>query len=339
MSPGSSRAPRQPLAPRGARRIAAGAPAAARQPRPGVLTLARWFDTAGPAGQPDDRQVDWLRCLPFVGIHLLCLGPIWTGTSRAAVLIAAALYVARVFAITGFYHRYFSHRAFRASRPVQFLMALAGNAAAQRGPIWWAAHHRNHHRHAEQPEDLHSPAQYGFWRSHMLWFMTGRGFRTEHRYVPDLLRYPELRLLDRFDWIVPVGLLVGLAVLGAWLERARPALGATAGQMVVWGFGISTVAVYHATYTINSVAHRWGRRRFRTRDDSRNNAVLALVTLGEGWHNNHHHYPAAARQGFYWWEFDPTYYGLLVLSWLGLIRDLRPVPAHVLQRRLLPEGG
>jgi stearoyl-CoA desaturase (delta-9 desaturase) len=150
--------------------------------------------------------------------------------------------------------------------------------------------------------------------------------------VRDWLRYPELRYLDRYDWVVPVLLIAGLWIAGAWLDASAPYLGVTGAQLVVWGFAISTVAVYHVTYTINSLAHRFGRRRFATRDDSRNNAVLAILTMGEGWHNNHHHYPASTRQGFYWLEIDLTYYGLVLLSWTGLIWNLRPVPAHVLDR-------
>ena len=295
-------------------------------------SLSRWIDTTAPAQSADDQRVDWVRCAPFIGLHAASLAVWWTGISGVALAVAGGLYLLRVFAITAFYHRYFSHRTFRTSRLFQFVMAALGNLAVQRGPIWWAAHHRHHHRHAEEPDDLHSPTQHGFWRSHMFWFMTGAGFRTQTRYVRDWLQYPELRWLDRFDWALPVVLVAALALLGAVLETSAPGLGTNAAQMVVWGFVISTLAVYHATYTINSLAHRWGRRRFATRDDSRNNWLLALITLGEGWHNNHHHYPASARQGFYWWEIDLTYYGLLLLAAVGLVHDLRPVPHHVLAR-------
>ena len=302
-------------------------------------TLGRWFDTDATATPTTANRVDWLRCLPFIGIHVLCLGAWWTGVSAAALIVAAGLYLLRVFAVTGFYHRYFSHRTFRTTRAFQFVMALAGNLAAQRGPIWWAGHHRHHHLHSEQQPDLHSPVQHGFWRSHVGWFMTDAGFRTQARYVRDWLRYPELRYLDRYDWVVPVLLIAGLWIAGAWLDASAPYLGVTGAQLVVWGFAISTVAVYHVTYTINSLAHRFGRRRFATRDDSRNNAVLAILTMGEGWHNNHHHYPASARQGFYWWEIDLTYYGLVLLSWMGLIWNLRPVPAHVLDRNRVDDNA
>ena len=124
-----------------------------------------------------------------------------------------------------------------------------------------------------------------------------------------------------------------LPSLGAWLARTHPQLGTSGLQLVVWGFCISTVALWHSTFTINSLAHRFGTRRYATRDDSRNNFWLALLTFGEGWHNNHHHFPVAARQGFYWWEIDIAYYGLRALAAAGIIWDLRAVPAHAREAR------
>jgi stearoyl-CoA desaturase (Delta-9 desaturase) len=290
--------------------------------------LARWLDSsAGDACDDDDRHIDWMRTLPFIALHLACVAVIWVGVSGVAVASAVILYVVRMFAITAFYHRYFSHRAFRASRAVQFLFAAIGASSVQRGPLWWAAHHRNHHRHADDELDPHSPVRRGFLWSHVGWFLTPRGFRTDWSMIRDLARYPELRLLDRFDILMPVVLAFALYTLGHYLSIAQPRLGTSALQLVVWGFCISTVALFHATFMINSLAHRFGSRRFGTRDDSRNNWLLALITFGEGWHNNHHRFPGAARQGLKWWEFDMTYYGLSLLSWLGLVHDLRPYPA------------
>ncbi len=263
-------------------------------------------------------------------MHLGCFLVFWVGFSWVALAVAALYYAIRVFALTGFYHRYFSHRAFRTSRWFQFVGAVLGSAALQRGPLWWAAHHRRHHRLSDHEGDVHSPHQVGFWYSHMGWFLNKENFATDFKSVHDFAKYPELRFLDKYDLVVPLafgGLLFGL---GALLEAVAPNLGTTGWQMFVWGFFVSTVAVYHVTYTINSLAHLIGRRRFATKDDSRNNLVLALLTGGEGWHNNHHHYPASARQGFYWWEIDTTYYALVLLSWLGLVWDLKPVPAKVL---------
>jgi stearoyl-CoA desaturase (delta-9 desaturase) len=294
--------------------------------------LSRWFDSSTAASRAADGAqdgVDWLRILPFLGMHLACLGILWVGVSPIAVAVAVALYVLRMFAITGFYHRYFSHRSFRTSRAAQFAFALLGASAVQRGPIWWAAHHRHHHAHSDRREDVHSPVQRGFLWSHMGWFLSRRHFQPPLDRVRDLLRFPELRWLDRFDIVVPVALAVALFATGAALERFAPDLGTSAWQLLVWGFFVSTVACYHGTYTINSLCHVWGRRRYATRDNSRNNALLALITLGEGWHNNHHHYPMSVRQGFYWWELDLTYYLLRLLAALGIVWDLKPVPGAV----------
>lgn len=263
---------------------------------------------------------------------MACLAALWVGWSPVAVGVAVGAYVIRMFAITGFYHRYFSHRTFQTSRLAQFAFAILGNSAVQRGPLWWAAHHRHHHRHSDEEDDTHSPRQHGFLWSHVLWLTTRKNYPTRHEYVRDLARYPELRFLDRFDDLVPVLLAFFMYGLGAGLEAYFPGLGTNGWQMLVWGFFISTVVLFHGTCTINSLSHCFGKRRFTTTDDSRNNFWLALVTLGEGWHNNHHYFPGAARQGFYWWEIDLTYYGLKMLSWLGIIWKLHPVPRRVYER-------
>ena len=297
-------------------------------------TLRLWFDAGAPAAldEASADRIDWLRALPFALIHLACMATLWTGVSTVALLVAGALYAIRMFALTGFYHRYFSHRTFRTSRPVQFAFALLGAACVQRGPLWWAAHHRHHHRHADTARDPHSPGVRGFLWSHAGWFLTPRAFATDLGRVPDLARFPELRLLDRFDTLVPALLALALYALGAWLQHAAPGLHTSGMQMLAWGFFVSTVVLFHATVTINSLAHRFGTRRFATRDDSRNNLWLALLTFGEGWHNNHHFFPGSARQGFRWWEIDLTWYGLKLMAMLGLVHDLKPVPARVLAR-------
>ena len=199
--------------------------------------------------------------------------------------------------------------------------------------MWWASHHVQHHLHSDAPGDPHSPSLSGFLGSHAGWFMTGEGFKTRSKFVCDWSKFPELRFLNRFDWVPPLLFAALVYALGSFLGHFRPDLGTNGPQLLVWGFFISTICLYHATFTVNSLAHGWGTRRFATGDDSRNNWFIALLTLGEGWHNNHHHCPGAARQGFYWWEVDITYYGLFALSKLGLIWDLQPVPARVLERR------
>jgi stearoyl-CoA desaturase (delta-9 desaturase) len=298
----------------------------------------RWLDSEVDYDQvPEDEaeRIDWLRTLPFLLMHIACLAVIWVGWSPVAVAVAIALYALRMLAITGFYHRYFSHKAFKTSRPVQFAFAVLGASAAQRGPLWWAAHHRHHHAHADQESDAHSPRHRGFWYSHVAWFMNPKNHRTRHELIGDLNQFPELRFLDRYAMLVPALLAVSLFLTGVALEHLAPGLGTNGWQMLVWGFVISTVVLYHATFTVNSMAHTFGRRRYATRDDSRNNLWLALLTFGEGWHNNHHHFPGAARQGFFWWEIDLTWYCLRLMQALGLIWDVRPVPERIKSARLI----
>ncbi len=300
------------------------------------MTLRRWFDSHHTADMPqqddttqDRQRVDWLRALPYIALHLAVIAVFWVGWSPVAVAVAVALYALRMLAITGFYHRYFAHRAFKTSRAMQFVFAALGASAVQRGPLWWASHHRRHHAHSDTPRDAHSPHQHGFLWSHTGWFLSRANFAPRFEAVPDLMKFPELRFLDRFDVLMPLVLALGLYLLGAGLAAGAPSLGTSGPQMLVWGFVISTVLLYHATFTVNSLAHTVGRRHYATRDDSRNNLWLALLTFGEGWHNNHHHFPGAARQGFYWWEIDITYYSLRLLAALGLIWDLRQVPPHI----------
>jgi len=309
----------------------AGAPTPLRR---ALITARQWFDSdyfpegAAVVRERPDR-FELRRCLPFVFLHVGCIGVVWVGWSWTAVAIALALYVVRMFAITGFYHRYFSHRTFRTSRWAQFAFAIVGNTAVQRGALWWASVHRHHHKHADTEHDVHSPGIRGFWWAHIGWMTSSKNFPTNYSVVRDLAKYPELVFLNRFDLIVPALFAAALYGIGESLRVAAPGLGTSGAQIVVWGFFVSTVVLLHGTLFINSLAHAFGSRRFATRDDSRNNLILAVLTLGEGWHNNHHRFMSAARQGFYWWEFDPTYYVLTALSWTGLIWDLKPVPRSV----------
>ncbi|MBA3709121.1 MAG: fatty acid desaturase, partial [Planctomycetes bacterium] len=253
-------------------------------------------------------RIDWMRCYPFLLLHLACLTVFLVGWSWVAVGVCVALYVLRMHAITGWYHRYFSHRTFKTNRFWQFVWAAIGNSSSQRGPLWWAAHHRHHHRYSDEPEDIHSPKQRGFWWSHMAWFLTKTNFRSNMEMVPDLAKFPELVWLDRFDSLMPIILGFSCFGLGVALQHWAPGLGTSGAQMLVWGFVISTVVTAHATFTINSLSHVFGSRRYETSDTSRNNLLLALLTLGEGWHNNHHHYQSTVRQGFRWYEIDVTWY-------------------------------
>jgi stearoyl-CoA desaturase (delta-9 desaturase) len=296
-----------------------------------LIAVARWVDSSAGESKPNaPQEVDWMRAVPFAAVHLTCLGVIWVGWSPVALAVAVAMYLVRGFAITGFYHRYFSHRTFKTTRAAQLIFAIVGNSSVQRGPLWWASHHRLHHQRSDQPGDVHSPIQHGFLWSHIGWITSDANFATHWPVVRDFARFPELRFLDRFDTLVPIATGFAMFGLGAVLAHFFPGLRTSGAQMLIWGFFISTVALAHVTFTINSLAHVFGWRRYETGDTSKNSFALALVTLGEGWHNNHHHYPASVRQGFYWWEIDITYYLLKLMSLLGIVWDLRPVPAHII---------
>lgn len=267
----------------------------------------------------------------FWAIHAGCLGVLWVGFSWTALAICLALYVVRMFGITGVYHRYFSHRSYKTSRWFQFVLALLGATSAQKGPMWWASHHRHHHQHSDTEEDIHPPRVYGLWWAHVGWVLSTQFIETRWELVRDLARFPEIRLLDKYHIVPPLILLGALWALGYGFEAYYPELGTSAGQLVVWGFCISTTLLYHGTFCINSLAHLIGRPRFKTGDDSKNSLILALITLGEGWHNNHHRYPGSERQGFYWWEIDISHYILRCLSWMGLVWELREPPARIYQ--------
>lgn len=255
--------------------------------------------------------------IPFWGVHILAIvGIAILGLSWWGAAIALACYLPRMWFVTGAYHRYFSHRSYKTSRWFQFVLALGAAMTGQKGPLWWAAHHRVHHKLSDQPGDLHSVIQSGFWWSHMGWILSRDLEETDMSRIKDFAKYPELRALEKL-WMVPP-VLVGTAsyFIGGFYG-------------LIWGFAVPQVLAWHGTFTINSLSHIWGGRRYKTGDDSRNNPVLALITLGEGWHNNHHHYQVSARQGFFWWEVDITFYGLKLLSLLGLVWDIHGVPDHV----------
>ncbi len=262
-----------------------------------------------------------LQNLPFWAVHLASLSAFFVEFEWKWVGLCVFVYYARMFGITAGYHRYFSHRTYRMNRFWQFVMAWLGASSLQMGPLWWAAHHRHHHRHSDAPEDIHSPLQKGFWYSHCFWFLDGHNDRTRSELIPDLMRYPELRWLNR--WYVVPGVVLAVSCL-AW--GGVPAL--------VWGFAVSTTLLWHGTFTINSLAHVFGSRRFETSDTSRNNFWLALLTMGEGWHNNHHRYQSSTNQGFFWWEIDASYYVLRALALLGVVSKLQKAPLH----RILPAG-
>jgi stearoyl-CoA desaturase (delta-9 desaturase) len=282
---------------------------------------------AAAAQTASDRHLDgirWAANIPFWVVHVAAiagvavLGWSWTGFG-----LAMGFYALRMFAITGGYHRYFSHRAYKTSRAFQFVLALIGVTATQKGPLWWASHHRRHHKYSDQPEDIHSPRQRGFWWSHMFWILVRRHETADYANVKDLSRYPELVFLDRWENKIVLAMIVLTGVLfGGWA--------------VIWTYCVPTVLVWHCTFFINSLAHIWGRRRYETSDDSKNSFLLAILCFGEGWHNNHHYYQRSVNQGFYWWEIDLSYYVLRALSAVGIVWDLHVVPRHVRDKTAAP---
>ena len=275
------------------------------------------------------RLTDHALNIGFIGIHLACILVIWVGFSWTALAVCVFLYFLRMFAVTAGYHRYFAHRTYKTSRPFQFLIGPVGATALQNGPLWWAAHHRHHHRHSDTEDDVHSPVTGSFFWSHMGWILSKKFSTYDPKLVHDLEKFPEVRWLQRNYIAAAVGLGVLLFIAGLLCEAYIPQLGTTGPQMLVWGFFVSTTILYHGTFTINSLAHKFGSRRFNTTDDSRNNFFLALITLGEGWHNNHHRFLSSERQGFYWWEIDISHYILTAFSWLGIVWDIKTPPEAI----------
>jgi stearoyl-CoA desaturase (delta-9 desaturase) len=258
--------------------------------------------------------------LRFIALHLLCLAAIRTGISRTALILCPAVFCFQVLSVTVGYHRYFSHRAFRTSRVMQFVLAFCSQASAQKGVLWWSAHHRYHHRHSDQDDDVHTP-KHGIWWSYVGWILDDSTRETRWSEVPDLAKHPELGLLNRFQYTPALLLAILCWAIAGW-------------SGVVVGFIWGTILSYHATFANNCFAHVFGTRRYETADTSRNNWLLALITFGEGWHNNHHRYPGSARNGFKWWEIDVTYYVLILLSKVGLIWALRDPPKELLEDRM-----
>ena len=304
------------------------------------FSISKWVcpppETFDPPKGSDGR-VEWFRCLPYIAIHIAAIFAFFYPVTIACIVLAVVSYSIRMFSITAFYHRYFSHRTFKTSRIVQFIGAFIACSSGQRGPLWWAAHHRRHHRHSDTDEDVHSPHTKGIFWSHTLWFMTDYAVPTFLKEIPDLLKFKELRFLNRYDWVPLLALAFGCYFLPhlSWFSSI---CNLSSMQCLLWGFFVPTVILYHATFAVNSLTHMFGKRRYNTKDESRNNWLVSIFAFGEGWHNNHHFFPGSARQGFFKGEFDFTYYGLKILSYLGLVRELRPVPVWVKEKALNPDS-
>lgn len=285
--------------------------------------------------------------LEFVVIHTLPLLAIWTGATAFDWIVCGFFYFFRMFWITGGYHRYFSHKSYQTSRWFQFVIAFMAQTSMQKGALWWAAHHRVHHRTSDTVQDPHSMKIYGFLYSHFGWIMGPDYKETHFHLIQDYAKFPELRWLNRNHLVPPFTLMFLIFVVGGFVNDTPAVL-----QEMVWGgwhlggalsalligFLLSTAILYNGTFSINSIMHKIGKKRYNTGDESRNSFILAILTMGEGWHNNHHYYQVAARNGFYWWEIDMTYYILKVFSWMGLVWDLKGVPEPVRSSKTMEEA-
>ena len=263
--------------------------------------------------------------MPFILMHVACIAVFFVRPHPVDIVLAVTFFCLRMFSLTAGYHRYFSHRSYKTSRVFQFLIGWMGCCAVQKGPLWWCAHHRGHHKNSDNELDVHSPITKSIWEAHVGWILEKDNDATRWENIPDWQRYPELVWLNNWH-IIPAVLFGGFCFAVSYF------CGGTGWSGVVYAFVLATVLLYHSTFLVNSLAHLAGSRRYETDDRSRNNWLVAILTMGEGWHNNHHHYQAACRQGFFWWEVDVTYYVLTMLSWVGIVWDLKQPPKSMLQK-------
>lgn len=277
------------------------------------------------------NKPNWKQEIGFFLLHISPALAFFTGATLFDWLLCIGLYFFRMFFITGGYHRYFAHRTYKTSRVFQFLIAFFAQTSVQKGALWWAANHRIHHKHSDTPEDPHSSKVYGFWYSHLGWIIGPDYKKTRYDLIKDFAKYPELVWLNKNYLVPPLVMIVAVALVGGWVNSTyydTTFFNGMASALLI-GFMLSTVILYHGTFSINSLMHKIGKPRYETGDESKNSLSLALVTLGEGWHNNHHYYQSSTRQGFFWWEIDITYYVLKVLSWFKIVWNLNPVPKHI----------
>ncbi len=259
--------------------------------------------------------------IPFATVHLLAFAaPLIAHCSWKLAGLALGVYYARMAAITIGYHRYFAHKTFRTSRAFQFVLAFLSQTSMQRGVLWWSAHHRDHHRYSDTEKDVHSPMRGIFW-SHVGWILSSEHTAFDESRIKDLMKYPELRWLNTWHLVPPAALGVALFLVGGW-------------DYLVWGLFVSTVMLWHGTFLVNSLNHLWGTRRYATTDTSRNNPLIAVLTMGEGWHNNHHYYQSSANQGFRWWEIDGSFYLIRLFQLVGLVWDVRTAPRKIVENTI-----
>jgi len=294
---------------------------------PDLALTANSLDSLAMSVKTDEYRIRWVEIVPFLAVHAIAIAGIaYYGWSWSGFALSMAVYGVMIFAITGGLHRYFSHRAYKTNRAFQFVLALLGTFVTQKGVLWWAAHHRHHHKYSDTPDDVHSPIQRSFWWAHVGWILVQKNKAIRWEKIPDLAKYPELRWLQKHEMKIVVAFATSMFFI--------PQLfGASGTWGLLWGYFVMTTFLWHGTFTINSFTHLWGRKRYASGDESRNSLLFALITFGEGWHNNHHYYQRSTSQGFYWWEIDITYYILKVLSWTGVVWDVKRPPRHIRDAR------
>ena len=280
------------------------------------------------------ERLSLIVSLPFLSVHIGAIYALTVSPSLFALFIVGLMYFIRMFGITAGFHRLFSHRSFKTNRLFQFFLAYSATCSAQMGPIWWASHHRHHHKYTEQIEDSHTPTLKGFFWAHVGWIMSPANSPTKEKYVEDLMKYPELIWLDKYHYFAPFSLAVFLYVLGEYMAVNYSQYNTNGMELLLWGFFVSTVFLYHATFMVNSVCHVFGHRTYDTKDESVNNLLVAILTLGEGWHNNHHAFPNSEKQGHKWYQIDICHYILWCLSKIGIVWNIREVPDDSIKERL-----
>jgi fatty-acid desaturase len=252
--------------------------------------------------------------------HILAIGAIFTFSWPGFITFLVMSAVTGCLGITLCFHRLLTHRSFEAPKLLKYVLAFFGCLALQGGPVRWVATHRLHHKGADTPKDPHSSEE-GFWWSHMVWnFFRQPELETTEtlkRYAPDIYKDPVFRFMDQHFFLLYLGFATVLFLAGFFFQDWQLGL-----SLVVWGCILRIVYVWHVTWLVNSATHFWGYQTFPSRDKSRNNWWVALLTFGEGWHNNHHVHPRSARMVLAWYELDATYWVISTLKWLGLANKI-----------------
>ena len=270
-----------------------------------------------------NTNISYSNATRIILFHLSVVLVFISGYSFTALITFLVLFLVRLFVITGFFHRYYSHRSYQTSRWFQFLLTFIGTSAGQQGPLSWATSHITHHQHADAEDDPHSPVLNSGFYAHIGWLLQKDALSTNDKIVKPFTKYPEIVFLDRYHYIGTTSLIISLALLGMLLSEHYPELGTSALQLVSWGFILSTLLILHGACLVNSVGHLYGYRRFKTKDNSHNVWWLFPLTLGDNWHNNHHHAPKSASFSYAWWEVDIIYLCILILEKLGLVWNVK----------------